>query len=220
MSGNASSTLTKAYIVNLSSKDKVYCMFNPEEFTLSKQNTWTSKHVKGKNLPRVDFQQGGAESLKLQLFFDTYAEAKDVRECTGGLWKMMMISRENKEEKINKGRPPQVKFVWGTFSFKAVIVSLTQRFTLFLHDGTPVRSIVDISLQQVSDAEDHHKQNPTSGGGPPIRTHRVVPGERLDWIAHQAYGDATLWRLISDANDIHNPLRLRDGQILVIPSRL
>jgi nucleoid-associated protein YgaU len=110
-----------------------------------------------------------------------------------------------------------VEFQWGKFQFKAVITSISQKFTLFDKEGLPLRATVDVTFQQVEDPQDHSKQNPTSGGGPPMKVHIVQSGERLDLIAHKVYGDATQWRLIAQANNLRQPLRLRDGQQLLIP---
>lgn len=214
---NTKGDLAPATIENLSTHKTVYCMFNPNEYTLTKQNQYTADKVKGKNVPKVKFTQGGAETLKLQLFFDTYAEQKDVREHTEELWKMMLVAEDKKNQKDNKSEPPHVKFTWGSFSFEAVITSLSQRFTLFLKDGKPVRTTVDISFQQVEDNQEHHAQNPTSGGGPPLRVHVVQAGDRLDLIAAQVYGDATQWRLIARENRLLHPLRLHEGQRLIVP---
>jgi hypothetical protein len=209
--------LEPAMIVNLSTGELVHCMFNPHEFSVSKQNQWTNDEVKGKNVPKVKFSQGGAQNLTLQLFFDTYVEKLDVRMCTRGLWNMMMVTRDMLNQRNNKSEPPRVEFRWGRFSFRAIITQITQRFTLFLPEGTPVRTTVDVSFQQVEDEEDQPGQNPTSGGGPPLKVHTVQAGERLDWIAFKAYGDSTYWRLIADANDLVYPQRLQEGYQLVIP---
>ncbi len=216
---NTKGDLAPAIIENMVTHDQVYCMFNPNEYTLSKQNEYSPNKVKGKNLPKIKFSQGGAETLKLQLFFDTFAEGTDVREHTEALWKMMMISEVKKNQKNNKSEPPRVAFDWGAFHFEAVITSLSQKFTLFLEDGTPVRTTVDVTFQQIEDKQDHHGQNPTSGGGPPIQTHIVQAEERIDLIASRVYGDPTQWRLIARENHLMNPLRLREGQRLVIPAQ-
>lgn len=209
--------LEPAIIENLLTQDKVYCMFNPNEYTLAKQNQWDSGTAKGMNVPKIKFKQGGAETLKLQLFFDTYAGKSDVRAHTEPLWKMMMVAAGKKNQKNDKSEPPHVAFYWGKFYFEAVITSLSQKFTLFLHDGTPVRTTVDVTFQQVVDKQEHHGQNPTSGGGPAMRTYVVQASERLDLIAFKVYEDPAQWRLIAHANGILNPLRLREGQQLVIP---
>ena len=155
----------------------------------------------------------------MQLFFDTYAKEgapQDVRkEYTGAIWEMMKIdtslsdlnSKPGQPSKNKKGRPPVVVFQWGsTWSFKAVITSIKERFTLFLPDGTPVRSTLDVTFQQVQDKDQHPPTNPTSGGVGGERVWSVSEGDTLAWIAYKEYGDANRWRLIADAN------RLTDDQ--------
>ncbi len=212
--------LEPATIKNLTTNDIVYCMFNPHEYTLTKQNQWESGENKGKNIPKIKFKQGGAETLKLQLFFDTYGTnpVVDVRTHTQDLWKMMMVTDQKKNQKNNKSEPPHVVFEWGQFTFEAVITNVSQKFTLFDKEGVPLRTTVDVTFQQVKDDQNHHGQNPTSGGGPPIRTHVVQAGERLDLIAAKAYGDPSFWRLIAHGNRLIHPQRLREGQLLIIPA--
>ncbi len=215
---DAAPTLERATIENLSTHEKVTCHFNPFEYTLTKQNQWDSKDAKGVNVPKVKFNHGGAENLKLQLTFDTYSSGGgDVREATGKLLDMMMVSKDKKNHRNNKSEPPHVEFQWGKFQFTAVIANLSQKFTLFDKEGVPLRATVDVTFQQVEDPQSQPKQNPTSGGGPPMKVHVVQSGERLDLIAYKVYGDATQWRLIAQANSLGHPNRVRDGQQLIIP---
>ena len=46
---------------------------------------------------------------------------------------------------------------------------------------------------------------------------RVKDGDTLPSISYRAYGDATQWRLIAEANGVDNPLHLRRGSSLVAP---
>ena len=46
---------------------------------------------------------------------------------------------------------------------------------------------------------------------------RVKDGDSLPSIAYEAYGDATVWRAIADANGIENPIHLRRGRSLSLP---
>jgi nucleoid-associated protein YgaU len=96
---------------------------------------------------------------------------------------------------------------------------MSQKFTLFKSDGTPVRAKVEVTFTQHKDVNDYPNQNPTSGGGDVERIWRVTAGDRLDTIAYQVYGDAARWRAIAERNGIVNPLRLRAGQQLIIPMR-
>ena len=113
--------------------------------------------------------------------------------------------------------PPEVAFEWGVFRFVAYITNMTQKFTMFKPDGTPVRAQVDVSFTQYVDREDYPNQNPTSSGGLINQIRKVIAGDRLDTIAYEVYGDATKWRLIASYNHIKNPLAIRPGMQLVIP---
>lgn len=209
--------LEPAVIVNQNTGLTVPCMFNPFEYTITKINKYQTSETKGKNIPKIRFQQGGAKTLKLRLFFDTYGEGIDVRAYTAGLWEMMMVDQDLEDRRTGKGEPPHCLFIWGAFEFEAVITKLTENMTLFLKDGTPVRSVVDLSLQQIVDDSDFARQNPTSGGGAAPKTRAVSMADRLDLIAWEEYGDCNEWRRIAEANQIIDPLRLRPGTALSIP---
>ena len=209
--------LEPAVLVNKNTGERVSCMFNPFEYTIAKNNEYEQAKTKGKNIPRVRFRQGGAQTLSLKLLFDTYDEGSDVREHTGRIWQMMLVDEDRTDQRTGKSEPPHCLFIWGAFEFESVITRMSEQLSLFLKDGTPVRSTIDISLQQVIDTEQQGRQNPTSGGGIAPTTRRLYAGDRLDLIAWEAYGDSTKWRLIAEANGIHDPLRLRPGETIIIP---
>ena len=74
-----------------------------------------------------------------------------------------------------------------------------------------------MTFQQVEEDGTYPKTNPTSYAEVQ-KVHVVVPGETIDAIAFQEYGDSTLWKLIADHNELDDPLRLRPGQRLAIPA--
>lgn len=195
----------------------VSCMFNPYEYTVSKSNTYEEKARNRSDVPHVEFKKAGAQTLKLKLFFDSYEEKKDISQTTNQLWKLMESKTRSEGGRNEKVPPPEVAFDWGVFRFVSVITAMTQKFTLFLPDGTPVRAEVDITFTQHKDLNDYPNQNPTSGGGATERVWQVVAGDRLDAIAASVYGDSGRWRLIASHNGITNPLALRPGQQLQIP---
>jgi predicted Zn-dependent protease len=196
-------------------------MFNPEEYSFSKQNSWTEGTTTGSNMPELEFSSGQPATLQMQLFFDTYALRKDVRaEYTDAIWALMMVDENLKDTRSQKARPPMVRFQWGrSWSFDAVITSITQKFTLFLGDGTPVRATLDVSFRQIKDTKKLKPQNPTSGGIGGERVWRVEDGDTLAGIAYQCYGDPTDWRPIAAANGLRTVRRLRPGTLLTIPNR-
>lgn len=215
------SGLDPAVIVNADTGKEVRCMFNPYEYTLSKQNRWAYKDKKGRNTPLPVFQEGGARTLSLKLLFDTSGENEstptDVREKTADLWMLMRVDTENLNQRTGKGNPPYVFFRWARFEFEAVITKMTEKITFFVKDGTAVRSVVDVTFRQVVDEEAYKRQNPTSGGGVAPRTRIIRAGDRLDLMAWEEYGDSTKWRRIARDNGILDPLRLPIGKAVAIP---
>jgi hypothetical protein len=206
-------SVTKAGVED--GKISIPCMFNPYEYSVTKTNSFDSNPQNGSNTPNFQFKQAGPQTLKLTLHFDTYELNKDVSRTTVNLWKLMEPLQEGSDNQ--KKEPPRVAFEWGVFLFRAVITNMTQKFTLFNKDGTPVRAQVDVTFTQYKDEKDYKHQNPTSGGGPIERVWVVVRGDRLDTIAAAVYGDATQWRHIAEYNDLLNPLALTPGQRFIIP---
>jgi hypothetical protein len=201
---------------------KVNFLFNPKEYTISKQNTWsTPESNRGSDTAPLHFGGGNPKSLKMQLFFDTYDGGTDVRpDHIDKLFKMMEIDPRLPEKKTQQstGSPPKLKFSWGTtWSFLCYLESLSVQFTLFLADGTPVRATADLQLKQAVDEHAQPGTNPTSGGEGGEHTWLVGPQDRLDLIAFKEYGDAKLWRVIAQANHISDPRRIKPGQRLIIP---
>lgn len=217
----ANSSLSKAVIINLDrSGDQVECMFNPAEYTFTKHNTWLQGGSSGRDMPQIEFGSGQPASLQMQLFFDTYAERADVRErYTDKIWELMLVDQELSDPKSGKARPPMVRFQWGrSWSFDAVIATVTQRFSLFLDDGTPVRAALNVTFQQVRDTNQLRPQNPTSGGIGGQRLWTVKSGDTLPWIAFKTLGSPNKWRSIADANHLERFRTLEPGRVLLIPS--
>lgn len=195
----------------------VSCMFNPFEYTVSKSNSYDEGPKNDSDTPQAEFFKSGSQTLRLNLLFDTYEKGTDVSLETNKLWKFMLTKDQPEAGYNEKIEPPQVAFEWGVFRFVSYITNMTQKFTLFKHDGMPVRANVDITFTQYRDVNDYPKQNPTSGGGPIERVYRVIAGDRLDTIAADVYRDATKWRLIAENNKLNNPLAIRPGMLLRIP---
>lgn len=135
----------KAY--NGESED-IELMFNPTDISFSRTVKWESKQGnRGEHLlPKVNFS--GVDPYKFtlkQLLFDTYETKKSVMTEYVNKIKKGVETIQNKDDK----RPPVYIFTWGEEYFHCVITSLTYNLTMFLTDGTPVRAMVDIALQEV-----------------------------------------------------------------------
>lgn len=215
-----STSTAKAAILNIDKGgEPIECHFNPGEYTFSKQNTWSIASTPATNVPEFEFSGGQPADLQMQLLFDTSREKRDVRNVyTDRVWELMLVDESLRAPKSQKGRPPLVRFQWGTtWSFDAVIVAMSQRFILFLPDGTPVRALLDVTFRQIKDERLFPRQNPTSGGEGGERMVTVREGDTLRLIAHREYGSIALWPLIAEANGLDNPRRLEPGAQLRIP---
>jgi hypothetical protein len=213
------SSVVKARIRNLENGDEIVCMFNPNEYSFSKSSDWKEAKNRGGNVPTLEFTGGKPISMKLQLFFDTHEAGDDVRDSyTNALWDLVRVDPSHKDARTQKSTPPTCEFQWGEmWSFKAVVTNISQKFTLFLSDGTPTRATVDLTLMQAEDEDAFPFQNPTSGGAAGHRTYVVREGDSLDGIAYREYGESRHWRFIAESNDIDDPLTLRPGRILALP---
>jgi nucleoid-associated protein YgaU len=200
--------------------EPIECMFNPADITISKSNSWQGGDAKGKNAPELRFQSGQSATLTLSLTFDTTRKGTSVTEFTDKLLNLMKVSKQaaGSDPSRNKARPPWVKFEWGTTkSIKAVVERLQIKFTYFASDGTPLRAKADVSLKQYDDEDIRPLQNPTSSTPTLHSVHQLRPGETLDRVAARHYGDSTRWRLIAEANNILDPLKLPKGSTLAVP---
>ena len=210
----------KAFLEIEGSATRLPCMFNPAELSVTRNNRWSGDPVPGKGVPQVRYRGADSGSMSLNLVFDTTDTGQAVTTYTGKMLGLMDIDATlpNTDEVSNNARPPYVIFHWGNLhSFKAVVTSLNLSFTYFSASGVPLRAKVALGLLQYAEDGAFGPQNPTSGTPEPHRVHRVQPGETLDRISAQYYGDSTRWRQIAGANGITDPLAIRVGSLLSIP---
>lgn len=218
------SGLAAANIVNVTAGESVPCMFNPYEYTLTKRNQWEKKPTKGKNTPKVRFKQGGSQTLKLKVYFDTMNDGSDVRTHTDKLWVMMMVDESTTHAESDKSSPPEVAFEWGRLYFKAVLTNMTQKFTLFDEFGTPLRCECDLTLEQMIDVDDYQSSSSVAPRAPRSvpPAAQVTSADRMDTIVSQNGGDPNNWKETAAANNVNDPLNLTPGTSMNVsqnPSR-
>ena len=200
--------------------DRIQCMFNPTEFTVTKGATWTPRDVQGKGQPELRFVSSTSGSFDLRLVFDTTEAGTSVTEHTDLLLRLVEPNANLPSADAKAKRPPFVWFSWGRWkSFKAVVTNVSLNYTYFSAEGSPLRAIATVSFTQPEEDGAWPPQNPTSHTPMPHRIHRVQRGETLDRIAWTYYSDATDWRRIAEANRISDPIRVPTGALLIIPKR-
>jgi Contractile injection system tube protein/LysM domain len=206
---------TKAKL-NIDGGPTLECYFNPTEYSISKSNEWKYKTVTGTSYSPPEFGGGQPRQIELSLLFDqTFPPyTMSVRESTAALLDMMEVP-SGATGGSPTSAPPFVTFEWGRLNFKGAVTSLSVTYKLFKPDGDPLRADVKLTLKQAEEAQ--QGQNPTTRAAAGYGVHRVRDGDTLPSISYQAYGDATKWRLIAEANGVDNPLHLRRGRALSLP---
>ena len=200
-------------------------LFNPSEFSVERTNQFAEVSIPGLPSSIFQFVKGGARTLTVDLFFDTYEEGTDVRIFTDRITGWDSGSMFSKLPGISKGlmdidsdlhAPPICMFVWGAFIFPCIIERVTKRFTMFLPEGIPVRATLTVALKEYKEYE-AQLQEASRQSADRTKTWRVKQGDSLWSIAAEEYDDPDLWRPIAEANNIDNPRILKSGVELIIP---
>ncbi|MEV5942972.1 LysM peptidoglycan-binding domain-containing protein [Streptomyces sp. NPDC051994] len=199
---------------------EVKFQFNPSQVQLGRSASWHTA-------PAVAYTRGappkftGAQpaSLQLEVFLDASGtpNSTTVQKQVELLLSCCEVTSQSVSAKAPS--PPWVKFSWGSFStvqFTAYVTSVNAHYTLFGPNGTPLRATCTLALTEI--ATSTKGQNPTSGALSARRVHRTVAGDTLASLAWREYGDATQWRVIAEANEIDDPMRLRPGTELLLPA--
>lgn len=200
----------KAQIIpkDLAGVGAISVMFNPNEYTVSFEAKYTGENDK------KQFVRTETPEFKVSLFYDTYEKRRNVKLETAKITSLLDPKVAGKETK----KPPSCLFVWGEFSYPGVLSKIEQKFTMFLEDGTPVRSILDVTF--ISD-EPEKKVEIAEGRQACRKLWIVKSGDRLDLIAKEALKDPMKWRIIAETNKILNPFGFPSkndfGRTLVIP---
>jgi contractile injection system tube protein/LysM domain-containing protein len=212
--------------------DAIEVRFNPTEYTLNKAVQTAEVPIPGLDSPILQFVRGQAETLSVDLFFDTTEFGMDdhvrsVTELTDQFYQLIKID--------GKLHAPRVcLFSWGQefpgqrvytslgtgsqqrHGFKCIVESVRQRFTLFSPQGVPLRATLTVSLKEYKTlAEQIHELNKQSADR--THAHVVTTGETLSQIAALVYDDPAQWRAIADFNQISDPLNLTPGTVVQIP---
>lgn len=183
--------------------------FNPTEYSLSTSAKYGERSLPGLDTPIEQFVSGGADTLSMELLFDTYEEGVDVRTYTVQLDDIIAVGGD-------EHAPPVCRFVWGSFTFRGVLSQLNKRFTMFLPSGVPVRARVNVTFRQHATPAEQTAAVPRLSSDR-TTVWRVTEGDTLWAVASAEYGDPERWRPIAKANDIDDPRTLEPGRELVVP---
>ena len=213
--------LVKAQIKILEGRNKnkvISVKFNPTEYAVEYGASFQETPVPGLSNPILQFVNGSAEMLTMDLLFNTYTDGggTDVSEDTDKFTRLLTIDADTHA-------PPRVEFKWGGFSFRAVVEKISQRFTMFLGDGKPVRATLNVTFKQYRTiAEQLGKPRRNSADKTKQRVLGKVEGFRptpasLWALSADEYGEARFWRQIARRNRIEDLRALQAGDVVLIP---
>lgn len=206
--------LVKAQITVEQTGERIEVLFNPEEYTINKDNNFASQAIPGLSGPLLQFVHGNLRTLEMELFFDTYdtpdASKRDVRALTNRITGLLTINSD-------LHAPPVLQIAWASLQFRGVLARAGQKFIMFADDGTPVRARLNVTFNEFIDAEREAREinRQTADFS---KVYVVSQGETLSGIAAKVYDSPLVWRPIAVANGLDDPRSIETGQSLLIPA--
>jgi len=194
--------------------ETIAVLYNPEEYTINKDNNFAVQNVPGLGSPIVQFVNGNQRTLEVELFFDSYdtpeITKQDVRDQTSRVSDLMRIDS-------NLHAPPLLVVGMASLQFRCVLSRASQRFIMFLPSGIPVRARMNCTFLEVLDPEQEAKAANLQSADF-SKVHVVAGDETLSAIAGRLYDDPAQWRPIAVANGIADPRAIRPGDALRVPA--
>jgi len=215
--------LKKATLTVLDGADAgkvIAVLFNPSEYSFDRSNSYKAISLPGLGSPLLQFVNGDADQLSMELFLDDYTDAKGPTSNAKAEQAPVASRLEAISKLLNIDRdlhaPPPVRFAWGPLEFSAVIEKLGRKVTMFRPDGKPARATLNIAFKEYRTLRQQLEQPRRESADKTKR--RVVVGQDSLWaLAAREYGDPREWRRIADANDLDDPLALVPGDWLELP---
>jgi nucleoid-associated protein YgaU len=200
-------------ILNGTPREPIRVLFNPFEYSIERANVYKATAVPGLSGPLIQFINGDADVLSMELFLDDYLDPpRDGRSVKDRLDDMALLLEI--DPKLHA--PPLVQFVWGRLTFRAIIEKLSRKITLFRPDGTPARATINVSFKE-------YKTLPELVNDPKLESadkskRRVIVGRDSLWLlAAREYDDPALWPKIADHNDLDDPRDIAPGDWVMVP---
>jgi hypothetical protein len=198
-------------------------LFNPSEYSINRANVYKATSVPGLGSPLIQFINGDAATLTMDLLIDDYTDGLNMPEPTGAPPGPPMPAAVRIE--IIAGlldidpdlhAPPPVRFVWGSLRFDAVLEKVDRKVTLFHPSGIPARATLSVSFKEFRPLA-QQMDRPRRQSADKTKRRRIGASETIWSIADREYGDVRGWRQIARESDVDDPRALRPGDWVKVP---
>ena len=210
--------------------ETILVQFNPSTLSFDKAVVMADIAIPGLDSPLKQFVRGGAESASVELYFDTTeqgtgAGATSVTTLTDAFYGLVKIDPKTHAS-------PVCAFIWGEkfpgdtlperygnqrrTEFPCVVTSVKQDFKYFSPEGTPLRAVLTLKLEEYV-ALDRQIQQLNLQSSDHTRSHVLEEGESLALVSWELLHDPRDWRHIAAANLVDDPRRVTPGQVLTVP---
>lgn len=215
--------LKKATITVLDGARKgevIAVLFNPTEYSFDRSNSYKSTPVPGLGAPLLQFVNGEADQLSMDLFLDDYTDPRGPtslqRKENDPLGRRLRDLTSLLEIDRDLHAPPPVRFNWGPMEFAAVLEKIGRKVTMFHPDGSPARVTLSVSFKEYRTLR-QLVENPRRESADKTKRRVVVGREELWLIAAREYDDASEWVRIAERNDLDDPREIASGDWLELP---
>jgi nucleoid-associated protein YgaU len=197
--------------------ERLTVLFNPTEYSLERANAFKSTPVPGLGSPLIQFVNGDAATLSMELFLDDYTDGPG-EPAAGGKSVATRIQEITSLLDIDRKlhAPPPVRFVWGPLRFDAVLEKIARTVTLFRPDGTPARATLSCSFREYRPLS-RQLDEPRRESADKTKRRQVSASESIWLIAEREYDDVRAWRVIAQETDLDDPRALKPGDWLRCP---
>jgi len=210
--------------------EQISVQYNPNSLSFEKPVHTAEIAIPGLDSPLKQFVRGGTETASVELFFDTTergtgTRATSVTTLTDAFFGLVKIDPQTHAA-------PVCSFIWGEkfpgdrlperygnqrrTEFSCVVTSVKQDFKLFSPEGTPLRAVLTLKLEEYVPLQRQIEQLNLQSSDH-TRSHVLEQGETLALVSWQYLNAARDWRHIAAANGIDDPRRVTPGQTLTIP---